>query len=198
MTAGGDPWPNDVSRSIRWVVRKDPSELVPRRSGLSVESEFTTYVRADLPRVVAFLIAAGFGAQEAEDAAAEAMTRAFRNWATIEHPAAWVRKAAFRTAVQNGRRCHEETRRAVAGGWLCGVDNRDRYDEIDGNERLVRWLSQLPPGQRAVLALDLDGLDDEQIAAVLGVRRSTVRSHRRYAHVSLKKVIEHEQAQAHG
>ncbi|MFG1608059.1 RNA polymerase sigma factor [Actinoplanes sp. NPDC049265] len=165
--------------------------MTSRRSGPTVEPAFEKYFHDDFPRVVAFLRAAGFSALDSEDAASEAMTSAYSAWTSIEHPASWIRTAAYRVALRTCRRQREELPRAVRGGW--GHERNDHpHDDIDSRDRLVRWLKHLPDKQRTVIALELDGFDDAGIAGILGIQPSTVRSHRRHAYESLKEVIENE------
>lgn len=67
-------------------------------------NEFDTFYRETAPSLVMFLMKLGAGRQEAEDAAQEAMLRAYRAWLTIEYPHAWVRVVAWRIHVSSTAR----------------------------------------------------------------------------------------------
>lgn len=109
-----------------------------------------------------------------DDALQEAMVAITRNLAALREPAAlrgWARRIAVREAV-----------RAARGGRSVPVDPATldpRTVVPDGTTAVeVRAvLAALPPEQRAVLVLrHLDGLDETEMAEVLGVARGTVKS----------------------
>ena len=109
-----------------------------------------------------------------DDALQEAMVAVTRNLTTLREPDAlrgWARRIAVREAV-----------RAAAGGRSVPVDP-GRLDPAvsvpDGatGVEVRAVLDALAPEQRAVLVLrHLDGLDEAEMAEVLGVARGTVKS----------------------
>ncbi len=109
-----------------------------------------------------------------DDALQEAMVAVTRNLATLREPDAlrgWARRIAVREAVRaasGGRYV------PVAPGRLGpGVEVPDGATAVE--VRAV--LDGLAPEQRAVLVLrHLDGLDEAEMAEVLGVARGTVKS----------------------
>jgi RNA polymerase sigma factor (sigma-70 family) len=112
-----------------------------------------------------------------DDALQEAMVAISRNLRTLREPAAlrgWARRIAVREAVRAGR--------GGMGGRSVPVDPATldpRAVVPDGTTAIeVRAvLEQLLPEQRAVLVLrHLDGLDETEMAEVLGVARGTVKS----------------------
>ncbi|HEX7131392.1 MAG TPA: RNA polymerase sigma factor [Iamia sp.] len=109
-----------------------------------------------------------------DDALQEAMVAIARNLGSLREPAAlrgWARRIAVREAV-----------RAGPGGRAVPVDPAvldPRTSVPDGTTAVeVRAvLAALHPEQRAVLVLrHLDGLDETEMAEVLGVARGTVKS----------------------
>lgn len=61
-------------------------------------------------------------------------------------------------------------------------------EEVD---RAVRGLKQLPARERAVLVLrDVEGLDTQEVARILGSSETTVRSQASRARVHLKRILE--------
>ena len=128
----------------------------------------------------------------AEDVVQEAFCGLFRRW---EHVSSKDRAVGYvRASVLNG--CRSVQRRGVTS------ELTDAYQPItvsaeatvlSAEERrgVVRALRRLPERQRDVLVLRyyLD-LPDEQIAADLGIRPSTVRSTRRRALAGLTRLLE--------
>lgn len=109
-----------------------------------------------------------------DDALQEAMVAIARNLGALREPAAlrgWARRIAVREAVRAGR-----------GGRTVPVDPSTLDPRVvvpDGTTAVeVRAvLAGLAPEQRAVLVLrHLDGLDETEMAEVLGVARGTVKS----------------------
>lgn len=146
--------------------------------------DFDDFFRIELPRLVGFLINAGFGLEEARDAAAEAMLSTLQAWAELDYPKAYVRKAAHHVASNQTRRDQERTLRSIQGGWVT-PDQIDPFatvdDALDGPARLSELMNLLPHRQRLVLAWHLDGFANTEIACHLNMRPATVASHLRHA-----------------
>lgn len=152
---------------------------------------FDDFFRCELGPLVGFLRRAGFEPSLADDAAAEAMTRAYQNWATIDLPARWVRRTAYRFACGEVVRAREGTRRAVAGGWtVYAHHDADIAGIRDERHELLELLGQLPEQQRRVMALHLEDFDDKEISERMGMRRATVRSNLRHARERLKALYQ--------
>lgn len=109
-----------------------------------------------------------------DDALQEAMVAVTRNLTTLREPDAlrgWARRIAVREAV-----------RAAAGGRSVPVDpgRLDPAASVPDGATAVEVravLDALAPEQRAVLVLrHLDGLDEAEMAEVLGVAKGTVKS----------------------
>lgn len=89
----------------------------PERGSVGLDNNsdsFDTFFRRCLPRLVTFLITLGVAREEAQDAAAEAMVRAYVAWGTVRQPEAWVRVVAQRLAV------NDLARRREGGPSSCG------------------------------------------------------------------------------
>jgi len=111
---------------------------------------------------------------DGDDALQEAMVAITRNLGGLREPAAlrgWARRIAVREAV-----------RAARGGRTVPVDPATLRTEVvvaDGATAVDvhAVLADLAPEQRAVLVLrHLDGLDEREMAALLGVAPGTVKS----------------------
>ena len=121
--------------------------------------------------------------QHGPDAAQEALILVFRNLRSLREPAAlhgWVRSIATREAVRVARRYT-----TGAATELPDVPARDD-SELLVDVRDV--LERLSPEHRAVLVLrDVEGLDEQQAAAVLNLPPGTVKSRLHRARLSFRK-----------
>ena len=93
-----------------------------------------------------------------------------------------------------GRLAAREARQPVAAEALVRQTTIDRQGPASSNphgERLDRALRALPPKQREVIAMKIDGeLTFAQIGAVLGVSPNTAASRYRYALEKLRRSLE--------
>jgi RNA polymerase sigma-70 factor (sigma-E family) len=114
---------------------------------------------------------------DAADLVQEALVRLGVGWERVRgkgDPERYVRTTIARLHVSWWRRRRRE--------WLVGsVPERSSVDagfaRVEVHSALIRSLSVLPPRQRAVLVLRYyEHHSDEEIAAVLGISRGTVRS----------------------
>ncbi|MEU8524461.1 MULTISPECIES: RNA polymerase sigma factor [Streptomyces] len=117
------------------------------------------------------------------DATQEALVAVFRSLRSLREPEAlygWVRAIAVREAVRVAERAGRARPAELAevpapGDPQLAADVRD-------------VLSRLAPGHRAVLVLrDVEGLDEEAAAAVLGVPTGTAKSRLHRARRSFRK-----------
>jgi|RhiMetdeSRZDD1v2_1073273.scaffolds.fasta_scaffold33055_4 RNA polymerase sigma factor (sigma-70 family) len=111
----------------------------------------------------------------AEDAVAEAFTRAYERWRTVrEHPSptAWVIRTALNAHRSSWRRWRREQ--------LDIVPDRAAAEQVTTvlPADLLRLLLELPARQRQVVALRvLADMSAEETATVLGIAPSTVGVH---------------------
>jgi RNA polymerase sigma factor (sigma-70 family) len=121
--------------------------------------------------------------QHAEDAAQNALIAVLRNLRRLDEPRAlraWVRTIATREAVRVARRARVETP-------VEAVPTIEPVDPVLGVE-IRDQLERLEPEQRAVLVLrDLEGLGEQQVAALLGVPAGTVKSRLHRARARFRK-----------
>ena len=110
---------------------------------------------------------------EAEDLVQSALAAALPRWHRIDSPEAYVRTSIVRAFVRSRRRRNESVTR---DGRAPDSITIEAYP-IEDRDALLRLLRELAPRQRAVLVLRyLEQMDDEEIAAMLGVTRATVRT----------------------
>jgi RNA polymerase sigma factor (sigma-70 family) len=128
-------------------------------------------------------LAAGLGADDAEDVVAEAFYQLYRRWPALRSPEA--AGAYLRSVVANLTRMrlrhlrvvrrHEESTGALAGH----VDSGETAAVLrDDRQALVAALARLPLRQREALALRfwLD-LRESEIATAMGISPGAVKSH---------------------
>jgi RNA polymerase sigma-70 factor (sigma-E family) len=116
----------------------------------------------------------------AEDLVQETLLQVIRRWSRTSTPpenaTAYVRKALLNSYLNDRRRAG---RRPV--DTVLDHDHphpgRPMESAVEDHDAVWRLLGTLPPRQRAVLVLRYyEDLPDDEIAAVLGCRRATVRS----------------------
>lgn len=165
-----------------------PTPLAP--GGLSQMEEFSAFFDAEYHRLVRLILAAGASVEEARDVAQETFLLAFRQWNEVEHPAAWIRRVALRTLFKNqgrSRRGTELVARLPDPGPEQSAE--DTVVGLDEEAMVVRALRLLPPTQRQVMALVIDGLSPTEIAEVLGKTPTTIRSNLRLARKRLQQTL---------
>ncbi|HEX6871999.1 MAG TPA: sigma-70 family RNA polymerase sigma factor [Micromonosporaceae bacterium] len=144
--------------------------------------DFAEFYATRKDAVLRAVVAATGDRTGAEDAVAEAFTRAYARWARLaEHPSptAWVTRAALNVYRSWWRRLRRErpTDELAAVAEPSGHEpDGTAGNDIDLNIR--RLVAKLPRRQREVLALRvLADLSADEVAAVLGIESATVHVH---------------------
>jgi RNA polymerase sigma factor (sigma-70 family) len=148
---------------------------------VGVES-FTDFYRRAAPGMVrlAFLLTAG--SATAEELVQDVFTRVHGRWASIEHPAAYVRTAVVRQAASYQRRAALERRVGLL---------RQEEAVLPPVDELRDVVAKLPYRQRAAVVLRYYAdLPEAEIAALLGCRVPAVKSLLHRALAELRKVVE--------
>jgi RNA polymerase sigma-70 factor (ECF subfamily) len=143
---------------------------------------FDEFYHGSYPRIVN-LVAVLLGDQhEAQDVAQEAFARALGRWQRLRKydvPEAWVRKVAFRLAVDAGRQTRRRRllpARLARVGPSTGPDAQNPADQL-GFSNVATALAGLPMAQREVIVLHyVADLPVEQISRDCGIPSSTVKS----------------------
>ncbi len=156
-----------------WVV----SEVV------NPEAELTRLYHADYARL-ARTLGVAFDPNDAADAVQDAYLAAFKRWkvvAAYDDPIGWIRRVAVNRLLNEQR--NRRRRRDVA---LVSVVPPPA-DQVDDVLDLRARLAALPPQMRVTVTLFyLKDLSGEEIAELLGVSASTVRSNLADARVRLR------------
>jgi RNA polymerase sigma-70 factor, ECF subfamily len=138
---------------------------------------FDEFFLAEFPRLVSMLTAWCGDRSVAEDLAQDALVQVHRNWATVvalDRPGIWVRRVALNRSSNEGRR----RRRERAALSRLHVDERTEITVPTADDQLWEHVRALPATQRdATIMRYVDDLPLADIAAVLGCRDGTVKTH---------------------
>ena len=130
---------------------------------------------------------------EAEDAAQEAFIRAFRHIRSYRGDSrfyTWLYHIVVRVCIERQRRARWKAESPLEDGWAlhCLVD---RSSQSEARLLVEALMEQLSAPMRATLVLrELEGLEYEEIAAVLGVPIGTVRSRLNAARAQFRQLYE--------
>ena len=157
--------------------RSDPGDASDRIA-------FEQFYRTEIAALVGFLLYLGGSPADAADAAQAAMIEAFRGWATIRHPKAWVRTVASRAHFRRLARVEEVTTAEVAEPSPL-LPRPSAIAEWEQRHEVLRLIRLLPPRQRQVMAWTFDGYTPTEIAEALELDPATVRQNLRKARLAL-------------
>jgi RNA polymerase sigma-70 factor (ECF subfamily) len=137
------------------------------------------------------------GPSEAEEVAQEAFIRIFRGLARFRGDSAlgtWIYRLAVNAALSHRSRRSpaSESLDARAGevAALVSSDGEPGASDAFLRRRLERGLARLPVGYRTVLVLhDVEGLEHEEIATVLGCHVGTSKSQLHKARAKLREIL---------
>lgn len=170
-----------TSRAVRPVEPSDRQTLAPVAVPVAVVEltsvePFEVFYRRELPGLVAFARALS-GSSGADDIAQDVMLVAYRNWdtiATLDRPAAWVRRVCANRCVSTLRR------RGVESRALLRLRSRRQEPAQLGDVHEAFWaeVRRLPRRQAQVIALHyIYDLGVAEVAATLGCAEGTVKAH---------------------
>ena len=173
MTQPGTPGNADAARPrLADPAARTSAAASPAPRG---EHEFARFYRDHIGRLAAYLMYQGAAADLAADIAQDAMIAAYPRWAEIKSPRAYTWTVAYRAFIRHAVNDHEQPAGEVpeptpllphpgeAEAWL-------------QEQHIIRVLRALPPRQRQVLALTIDGWTSAEIAELLGLDPAAVRS----------------------
>src|SRR5262249_27053104 len=145
-------------------------------------------------RRVFSLIARMVGPQDAEELAQEVFLRAFRGLEKFRGDAqlsTWMYRLAVNAALSYATRTQARQRRDLGDEALMALPAEDApAADPRLRARLQRALTALPAGYRAVLVLhDVEGLQHEEIADILGCRVGTSKSQLHKARAKMRDLL---------
>jgi RNA polymerase sigma-70 factor (sigma-E family) len=141
-------------------------------------TEFSAFVRARSGALFRTAVLLTGDRGQAEDLVQSALERLCRHWRTVSRaqaPEAYARRVLVNLVHDRHRPRSRAGREVPLPGGLAA--QHDAYQQVLSRDELMRGLRALPVNMRTVLVLRYyDDMADAEIAAVLGVRESTVRS----------------------
>ncbi|PPK93216.1 RNA polymerase sigma-70 factor (sigma-E family) [Kineococcus xinjiangensis] len=155
---------------------------------MSGDADFDAWAVTATPRLLrtARLLAADTHA--GEDLLQDVMERVFVKWARIDDPSGYAHRALVHAATSRWRsrsRRREVTWDAV--GEPAAPGSSGSTSTVDDRDEALAILRRLPARQRAVLVLRyLEDLPEQEVADLLGIGLSTVKSHSARALTALR------------
>lgn len=157
------------------------------RSG---SDDFDAFYRAEFAMLIRYLMTAGGSEDEACTAAQHAFVKLLPVFDIVTNPRAWTRRVARNHLIQIWR-----TRKPEAASDHMRMPDLDHLEPAYKIEHayLVGWLlkrlGELPQRQREVMALTIDGYRPQQIAELMDVDATRVRSNLRLARQRLQQAM---------
>jgi len=151
----------------------------------SVEvAEIPTYaeiIETTAPGLLRLAVMLTGSREDGEDLLQATLVRMHRHSDRLEvmaAPTAYLRRAMLNEHISASRRRSRRVRATPLSSLLEAQPAADQDGGVEARDEVWRWLATLSPAQRSVLVLRYyEDLPDAEIAAVLGVPSSTVRSH---------------------
>jgi DNA-directed RNA polymerase specialized sigma24 family protein len=150
---------------------------------------FEAFCREQYAALAGWLTARGADPADAADAAQEAFTQVWRHWPQVANRRGYL----YRVAEHELGKVWHARRREAARSLVGGLASREVPGGVPARLQAVivrQHLLALPGRQREVLAGCYDGYQDAELAVALGMPAATIRSHRRHARASLRRLAE--------
>jgi RNA polymerase sigma factor (sigma-70 family) len=155
------------------------------------EATFEDFYRAAYRGLLKIAIYAGGSLAEAEDAVSAAMEDVLQRWADIRHPRAYARQAVVSHLVRERTRGLDRVRRRQAQLVPAIGDGADAGPAIwEDRQWVLQLLARLPPAQREVMALVVDGFTAREMAVLLGKSPGAVRQNLMVARQRLSAAVQ--------
>lgn len=152
-------------------------------------SDFEAFFRAEHLRLQGALFLMTGSQEEAKELMQDAFVKLWERWdrvRTMKDRNGYL----YRTAM-NGFRSRYRRAKVAARRGLGLARSRDRYEEIDERDRLVRALRALPPKQRTALVLtELLDYSSDEAASLLSVKPVTARVMAHQARSAMRSLLE--------
>ncbi|MEV6924498.1 sigma-70 family RNA polymerase sigma factor [Dactylosporangium sp. NPDC051485] len=150
---------------------------------MSVDEGYERFYRSAMPRVFVHARFITGNEEEAWDLVQEAMTVLLERWperraAGLDANVGYACGIARNLALSARRRFAAQLRALVRLRARPCIPWADSFDHVELMRDLAEPLRHLSRQQRAVLLLSADGMETAEVARVLGIDASTVRSHK--------------------
>lgn len=169
--------PDEPTRPVPTVEEhsSSPDGIVDVDTETVADAAFSAFYRAEIRALVNFLLWMGAGVADAADLAQETMIDAYRSWAIIYNPRAWIRRVASRKHARR-RIDRDETPADLADDHNPLLKASDDLSAWEQHHDVLQLLADLPWRQRQVMAWSLDGYQPKEIAAELNITSDAVRA----------------------
>jgi RNA polymerase sigma factor (sigma-70 family) len=151
-------------------------QSVPAGERARAELEFAGFYRSHFTRLVAYLVYQGATAHLAADIAQDAMATMYRRWPEIKSPRAYAYTVAYRAFIRHALDDAAETSVSEVPEPTSVLPRPGETEAWLQQQEVTEVLRALPPRQRQVLALTIDGWAPAEIAELLSIDSATVRS----------------------
>lgn len=155
------------------------------------ELSFDDWVEVRVPALLRFAYLVTGSQHAAEDAVQAALTRACERWSRVRRttdPDAYVRRMVVNAHISAWRR---GGRRELSVAEVRDTEVADHAAAVATGDAVWRVCGTLPPQQRAAVVLRYyEDLEYAEIAAILGVAQTTVRSHVHRALAAMRVELE--------
>jgi RNA polymerase sigma-70 factor (ECF subfamily) len=164
----------------------------PEEARMHPPAGFTTFFKEHQRSLIQTAMYAGATRQEARLAAQDAMTDVLKRWSDIDNPLAYARKAVLSCFVKSKKHGLDRVRVKLVqqGAGTPAAQPDQNLTAWEDKQWVCQLLNSLPPKQRDVMALVVDGFEPSEIAALLGRSPEAVRQNLREARTRLKQTLE--------
>lgn len=149
---------------------------------------FSDFYRTYSTRLVMYLLYQGAPAHLAAEFTQDAMIAVYQHWGKVEHPRDYVYKFAYRQYRRNIMRTVETPVESVPEP-SAALPNHGDLEAWLQRQEVIDIVQALPPRQRQILALTLDGWSAAEVAALLDINTSIVRSNLRHARSAARSYL---------
>ena len=182
--------PNASSQTAGTAHKLHTDRSVENMLPLNEREIFTEFYRSSAPRLIAHLIYRGVPVDEAADCAHIALVKLMLNWRDVRSRYSWTRTTAVRVYLDRLRQAPLQILGISPELGESPIACADEIAEVVERHRIYQLVRQLPPQQRAVFALTLDGAAPQDIARELGATPEQVRSNLRLARQRMRIILE--------
>lgn len=158
-------------------------------------TDFASWAEARAASLLRFAYLVTGSQHAAEDAVQSALVRVCEKWSRIcrsDDPDAYVRRMVVNAHISAWRR---SGRRESPVALVRDATAADPVQAVVESDAVWRMCTDLPPQQRAAVVLRFyEDLDYAEIAPILGVTETTVRSHVHRALAALRRGLQAEQS----
>jgi RNA polymerase sigma factor (sigma-70 family) len=157
------------------IARVKPSPAAGQQA--ATLPEFVAFFRAEYRTLMWVVMSVGASPEEADEAAASAMEEVLRRWNQISAPLGYAKRAALSNFYKDTQRGLDRIRERLKQGAEARRDGEDDagLNVWEDRQWVTQLLGSLPPAQREVLALVVDGFEPAEIARLLGKTAAAVR-----------------------